>query len=568
MHLHVNTFITIYIQDNMYKICFLFFPACSSRWCLLDLNKLDTLLESVDCPHCQSQQSLRASTSDAKRMGFALCLELSCRKCGTNFGNTYSSPALPSAKKPSPFLVNDLMTLIFNRLGLGHTAMVEFCGVLGMPAMHLKTFQKKEFNIVRKTLEATENVLERSVAIVRAMHCELNPDFPSDQPVPITVSFDGTWQKRGHMSMHGVAAVIEVVTGLVVDFVVLSTYCHSCSLKRAECRDDAAAFDAWYVDHKEDCSINYHGSSNAMEVEAAKRLWSRSVARHNLMYTGMLGDGDSKAHKAVVVMEPYGPDVEIVKEECLNHAHKRMGTALLKLSKEKKLGGRGEGRLTKEKALRMQHYYRFALNAGVGDADDMRNRVWATLFHCLSTDEDPHHSRCPSGTKSWCFFQRALADDEDPPPHATNVKHPLSTEVAEAMKPIYERMSDPNLLKRMLKGKTQNTNECLHSVIWSRCSKTVFVGHRRLRCAVARAVGSFNAGASHLTEVMELLAVETNELTQAFTEKVDVLRIAKAERANKSCVKSRRKGRADARKLQRAVNEDTEGPTYQPGGFT
>ena len=55
----------------------------------------------------------------------------------------------------------------------------------------------------------------------------------------------------------------------------------------------------------------------------------------------MLCDGDSKAHRAVVVMEPYGRDVEIVKEECLNHAHKRMGTALLKLSKEKKLGGRG-----------------------------------------------------------------------------------------------------------------------------------------------------------------------------------------------------------------------------------
>ena len=85
---------------------------------------------------------------------------------------------------------------------------------------------------------------------------------------------------------------------------------------------------------------------------------------------------------------------------------------------------------------------------------------------------------------------------------------------------------------------------------------------------MARAVGSFNAGASHLTEVMELLAVETNELTQAFAEKVDVLRIAKAERANRSVVKSLRKGRADARKLQRAVNEETEGPTYQPGGFT
>ena len=65
----------------------------------------------------------------------------------------------------------------------------------------------------------------------------------------------------------------------------------------------------------------------ASTFTAAKQLWSRSVDRHGLMYTGMLGDGDSKAHKAIVDMQPYGPDVEIVKVECLNHAHKRMGTA-------------------------------------------------------------------------------------------------------------------------------------------------------------------------------------------------------------------------------------------------
>ena len=56
------------------------------------------------------------------------------------------------------------------------------------------------------------------------MHFSLNPDFLADQPVPITVSFDGTWQKRGHTSMYGVAVVIGIVTGLVVDYVVLSTY--------------------------------------------------------------------------------------------------------------------------------------------------------------------------------------------------------------------------------------------------------------------------------------------------------------------------------------------------------
>ena len=69
-----------------------------------------------------------------------------------------------------------------HRLGVGHTVMVEFCGVLGMPAMHLKTFQKKEFNIVRKTLGATENML-KNVAIVPSLHCEVDPDFPTHKRI-------------------------------------------------------------------------------------------------------------------------------------------------------------------------------------------------------------------------------------------------------------------------------------------------------------------------------------------------------------------------------------------------
>ena len=34
--------------------------------------------------------------------------------------------------------------------------------------------------------------------------------------------------------------------------------------------------------------------------------------------------------------------------------------------------------------------------------------------------------------------------------------------------------------------------------------KSVFVGQRKLKYAVARAVASFNAGVSHLAEVMDL----------------------------------------------------------------
>ena len=52
-------------------------------------------------------------------------------------------------------------------------------------------------------------------------------------------------------------------------------------------------------------------------------------------------------------------------------------------------------------------------------------------------------------------------------------------------------MSDPNLLERLSKGKTQNHNEALHGVIWSHCPKTVFVGRSHLDASTARGVASY-----------------------------------------------------------------------------
>ena len=96
---------------------------------------------------------------------------------------------------------------------------------------------------------------------------------------------------------------------------------------------------------------------------------------------------------------------------------------------------------------------------------------------------------------------------------------------------------------------------------------TVFVSRRKIQGAVARAFDSFNAGASHLTEVMELLAIEVNELNLAFVDECDRQRLVKAELANSSARKKERKSRGEERKRKRAHDEDQEGPSYVAGGF-
>ena len=46
----------------------------------------------------------------------------------------------------------------------------------------------------------------------------------------LSISFDGTWHKRGFAFNYGVGIVIDVATGQVLDLEVLSKYCQPCAL--------------------------------------------------------------------------------------------------------------------------------------------------------------------------------------------------------------------------------------------------------------------------------------------------------------------------------------------------
>ena len=122
----------------------------------------------------------------------------------------------------------------------------------------------------------------------------------------------------------------------------------------------------------------------------------------------------------------------------------------------------------------MSGYYGKAIRGHPGDLDAMRNAVFATFFHAESTDEDPHHSRCPVGSNSRCFYQRALAAAEEPGSHRDNLGTPLTRDVSRHVEEVYVRLGHPDLLRRCLKGATQNANESLHSKVWAKCPKTGF----------------------------------------------------------------------------------------------
>ncbi|GFT86347.1 uncharacterized protein TNCV_3258701 [Trichonephila clavipes] len=52
-----------------------------------------------------------------------------------------------------------------------------------------------------------------------------------DEVIQCGVSIDGTWQRRGHLSLNGCFSVISLDTGKVLDIEILSKMCKICSKK-------------------------------------------------------------------------------------------------------------------------------------------------------------------------------------------------------------------------------------------------------------------------------------------------------------------------------------------------
>ena len=87
---------------------------------------------------------------------------------------------------------------------------------------------------------------------------------PGGEPIDVTVTYDGTWSKRGFTALYGAGVVAAWDTGRVLDTKVMSRYCGPCALHRAELDDDD--FQRWYEMHKAFCKLNHTKLSPSMEL--------------------------------------------------------------------------------------------------------------------------------------------------------------------------------------------------------------------------------------------------------------------------------------------------------------
>lgn len=100
---------------------------------------------------------------------------------------------------------------------------------LGMPTMDSKTFHKCFSSVVETKSKLKAEMFKISRETVRKVYQEADSSIKENDVIDISVTYHGTWQKRGHTSLYGIGIVMESITGLVVDFHILSKYCHECA---------------------------------------------------------------------------------------------------------------------------------------------------------------------------------------------------------------------------------------------------------------------------------------------------------------------------------------------------
>ncbi|GFV19170.1 uncharacterized protein TNCV_3223881 [Trichonephila clavipes] len=196
----------------------------------------------------------------------------------------------------------------------------------------------------------------------------------------ITVAIDGTWQKHGHTSLNGAVSARSFYTGKMLDASILSRFC-KCPKKM----------------HDENCNANHFGNGGS--------------------------DGDARAYKAVIEMQPYG-DTGIEKLECVAYVKKRMGTRLqsLKLKMKRK-------KLSDKKTLDDHGTLADAeIDSGIMDwlsgtipivlikctdsINSIKGAIWATYFHKAFMDAYRQHGLCPTNEDTWCEYNRAITTGE------------------------------------------------------------------------------------------------------------------------------------------------------------
>ena len=249
---------------------------------LIPYSKMKEWISSnMNCRHCRGKIHPKAISKSTVGLATQLHFECDTKKCRSlqkrtmeaekAERNTEDKRVLRSA---SAYAANWRLLMATQLFGEAQKAGEIVTGFLDLaPSAFQKNWWNMEGELADVHQELASEITETNL---KDSMIGKVPDITGK--VPLTVSFDMGWQKRGrsYNSLSGHAFLIDVHTGKVVAMEVYSKKCLKCSnfAKQGLTTEE-------FPDHK--CAKNYEGSSKGMEATAAlamvKRLFEHELVQ-------------------------------------------------------------------------------------------------------------------------------------------------------------------------------------------------------------------------------------------------------------------------------------------------
>ena len=256
------------------------------------------LQQLLKCKDCNGEVIF--SKNGQCGLGFKLSVKCKCKET-----LILSSPFIDKA-----FEINRRLVFAMRILGVGFEGMRNFCELMDLGQGIYNSAYYSIVNHVKIAAEAVSKIVFQK-AVQEEMGMNEEEGHAADE---LTVSGDGSWERRGFSSLLGIVSLIGKYTNKLLDVVVKSRVCRGCSSWTG--KTDTVEYAAWYDDHQEHCHANHEGSSGKMEVDGIIEMFQRSEELYNVKYANYIGYGDTKTFKSL--------NLVVRKSECVLHVKKRL----------------------------------------------------------------------------------------------------------------------------------------------------------------------------------------------------------------------------------------------------
>ena len=530
---------------------------------LLDIGILAEVFSTFRCKECNNTLVLY---EEQWKHGWQTFFRVKCQRCHLEHASFPSSRSLDIPSHHTcvnvPFTPNDMnevtmrSVLSTHSTGMSWRDLHKIATIFDMPP----PVQAIPSRYAIRLEGVTQNAVKISMSeAADQLHKKVDSE-PSPEPkaVNVPISFDSSWKTRGFYSNIGFGAAISTSSKKVLDYEILSRLCEKCSIwTEDKQKDKPSEYEKWLERHKPNCNRNYTGSSQAMEPEAAQRIWGRSLERNRLVYSVFVGDGDSKAFQRVTTLNPY-PLVKVQKEECLTHVAKRLKKNLKKIKPSTKTKTYIQHKLPEWKADYIASNYSTVILQNRGTTPDKLSRALRLLLNHAAGI----HSGCPTGENSWCRWNR---------PSTTTTPATLTTFTTidiEKVQEAFNTYATTEFCSHLTLGLTQNANESLHNMIWSLCSKSKYVSPQSIRISTAIAVLNFNEGELSLFGIMyDLGLAPSHQVYQSICNRVHKLESSHTSKKKSNFQRRRRRMKLVKQYREKALLKSEGGVSYRGGQF-